>query len=493
MNKNSLLNQNYICPMGADGVHNDYDSQTGDQKYWYTQQYRYGDHRLPMIVQEGERIDLGVEIFETSQTLVKFEVAQQEGQPEAQITRLRAYGRAYDRDPVTNALKAQMYINEDDRRAASSTFPVEIRGLPGSYAMQAIGYGTDGRQYRASFDMTLGAPDITPPGTDVEIPVTDASGAAIGTITFDSVTEGGETTVSQVSIGKNPPRNFKVFKGTSGQPQYFDITTTAIFDGSVEVCLHYDDSNVSDPTKEADMELAHDDEVVGDWVIITKDGYPDIENNIICGIVDSFSIFAILEVDIIDSDDDGVIDEEDNCPMTANADQADFDTDGIGDACDVDSDGDDIPDATDLCPNYYAIDNNDLDGDGVGDPCDGDVDGDDVANASDNCPVVPNGDQGDFDYDTLGDACDTDDDGDNVPDVADSCPGTALGAVIDSDGCSSGQRFEKACPSDSIYRNHGKYVSCIAKEAERQVELGLITVEQKGAIVSAAAQSDVGK
>jgi hypothetical protein len=38
-----------------------------------------------------------------------------------------------------------------------------------------------------------------------------------------------------------------------------------------------------------------------------------------------------------DSDDDGIIDNIDNCPDIANADQADCDGDGIGDACDVNS------------------------------------------------------------------------------------------------------------------------------------------------------------
>ena len=35
-----------------------------------------------------------------------------------------------------------------------------------------------------------------------------------------------------------------------------------------------------------------------------------------------------------DSDGDGVPDDADNCPANANADQADVDDDGIGDACD---------------------------------------------------------------------------------------------------------------------------------------------------------------
>jgi len=72
---------------------------------------------------------------------------------------------------------------------------------------------------------------------------------------------------------------------------------------------------------------------------------------------------AVLREHCVDTDGDGACDETDNCLSTPNADQADSDGDGIGDACDV-------------CP----LDaDNDADHDGV---C-GDVD---------NCPL-PNPDQ----------------------------------------------------------------------------------------------------
>ena len=54
-----------------------------------------------------------------------------------------------------------------------------------------------------------------------------------------------------------------------------------------------------------------------------------------------------------DDDGDGVLDVDDNCSLTSNADQKDTDGDDIGDVCDDDDDGDGVLDVDDNCPLIY--------------------------------------------------------------------------------------------------------------------------------------------
>lgn len=86
-----------------------------------------------------------------------------------------------------------------------------------------------------------------------------------------------------------------------------------------------------------------------------------------------------LTVSPVDSDEDGVPDSQDNCPLVANPNQADADHDGVGDACETDdSDQDGYPDNIDNCP-LVPNDQVDSDHDGIGDACQkvpGDLNGD---------------------------------------------------------------------------------------------------------------------
>jgi len=73
---------------------------------------------------------------------------------------------------------------------------------------------------------------------------------------------------------------------------------------------------------------------------------------------------------IPDSDDDGVNDDEDNCPSDYNPLQEDLTEDGVGDICDDDDDKDNVPDLEDNCPEVANSDQTDSDVDGTGDACD---------------------------------------------------------------------------------------------------------------------------
>ena len=73
-----------------------------------------------------------------------------------------------------------------------------------------------------------------------------------------------------------------------------------------------------------------------------------------------------------DFDGDGVANGDDNCPEDPNADQADEDGNGVGDACEAppsDIDGDGVVDSEDNCPNAANPDQTDTGDDGVGDAC----------------------------------------------------------------------------------------------------------------------------
>jgi hypothetical protein len=87
----------------------------------------------------------------------------------------------------------------------------------------------------------------------------------------------------------------------------------------------------------------------------------------------------------------------------------------------------------------------------------------------------------------------TDQDGDGVLDDLDLCPDTPQGVVVNAHGCSINQLVPCAGPlSGGAWRNHGQYVSQIAKTAEAFLADGLITEELKDAVVDAAARSECG-
>ena len=174
-------------------------------------------------------------------------------------------------------------------------------------------------------------------------------------------------------------------------------------------------------------------------------------------------------VPVADSDNDGVVDAEDNCLSTANANQLNSDSDSFGDACDAcpsdplnDEDGDNVCAPVDNCASVSNANQADADADGIGDVCDSetdvllppDGDGDGISDGNDNCPDIINADQADADEDGIGDVCDiaessSDADDDGVADALDNCPETANNDQIDTDEDGIGDACEQVALADS--------------------------------------------
>lgn len=84
---------------------------------------------------------------------------------------------------------------------------------------------------------------------------------------------------------------------------------------------------------------------------------------------------------------------------------------------------------------------------------------------------------------------DDDNDGDNIGDSVDACLETQADAVVDETGCSVAQ----LCTCDDYWKNHGHYVACVVQASGEFEETGLLTKQEKAAMVRSAAQSQCGK
>jgi len=128
----------------------------------------------------------------------------------------------------------------------------------------------------------------TPSGTNVIVqPIDSTTSTTPVSLTFASVSQSGDTSLTTSSTGKPPLYGFRL----GAPPKYYEIQTTAIFNQAT-VCIDYSDTSLdTNINREKNLKLFHEES--GNWVDRTIS--LDTITNIICAQVASFSQFAILD------------------------------------------------------------------------------------------------------------------------------------------------------------------------------------------------------
>ena len=121
----------------------------------------------------------------------------------------------------------------------------------------------------------------TPVGTNVTVtdPIADV------TITFSETATVGTTYASVKDNGPTSPSGFRLVG------QYYNITTTASYTGTIETAVEYNETLVEGT--EADLSLLKWDPVSESWKNVTT--LVDTTNNIVHGQVANLSLFAVME------------------------------------------------------------------------------------------------------------------------------------------------------------------------------------------------------
>ena len=121
----------------------------------------------------------------------------------------------------------------------------------------------------------------TQPGSPVVVSPPDQTGNTPVTLTFSSVTAGGNTTLTTSSTGPTPPAGLQL----GSPPVYYNLATTATFAGAIEICI-----STAGITFVGTPVMYHFEG--GAWVDVTDTARSTSTQ--ICGTVTSLSPFALF-------------------------------------------------------------------------------------------------------------------------------------------------------------------------------------------------------
>ncbi|MBI2514374.1 MAG: HYR domain-containing protein [Opitutae bacterium] len=244
----------------------------------------YAPNRAQTTFAAGDNVTLPAFQLNTTQTEFTFDVVEPAGATsETLISYPNIWGYAYKYSPSGEWL-GYTSVNAQFYGAAQAKPRVRVVGEPGTYTLQAYGYVDGSNVSFGSFTIELKAPLPTPVGTDVVV----APGAGV-TLEFDHVTTEGVTTVSQLPVGPALPGGYSNLT-SNGAKVYYSASTTATFDGYIDVTVGYDASTIP-PELEGALHLFYYDKPTETWIDITTG--VDAVNNTISGTAPGLSTFAI--------------------------------------------------------------------------------------------------------------------------------------------------------------------------------------------------------
>jgi hypothetical protein len=180
---------------------------------------------------------------------------------------------------TSNEVNAEFECSLDGAAFAGCASPqvyTDLTLAPHTFAVRAVdpAGNVDATPADWAWTVEAPAPPNTPTGANVSVVLGDI------TVTFASVTTEGLTTADVMSSAPALPLGYL----TAGA-LYYDLNTTALYTGSVTVCLDYDPGSITEPIR-----ILHYDG--SEWIDITT--VDNTVDGIVCGEAGSLSPFAFV-------------------------------------------------------------------------------------------------------------------------------------------------------------------------------------------------------
>jgi hypothetical protein len=199
-------------------------------------------------------------------------------------TNLSKYPGAYDVDPAWSPDGSKIaFMSTRDGDADIYVVDVDANGVPTDAPTNLTNQSAQS-DYSPDWQPAVGS-------SSQDMPVGNNVTANLDgvTLTCTQVTGAGKATLTTTKGGPAPPSQYGIVPGVQGVQLYYDISTTADCQPPIKVCITYDETKLS--CAEEGIKLAK--RGPSGWEYLANQTL-DTVNNIICGEVDSLSLFLMM-------------------------------------------------------------------------------------------------------------------------------------------------------------------------------------------------------